>query len=839
MRQWAEFLFRHSKLAVFFGLILALIGGYYSVLLYQNLRPDLEEMLPKTARSVRDLNEVTRRFRSIDSLVVLLFSKDTKASRRFVDDLATHLQAHPQPSIARIQYRMSEELDFFKKRQALYLDLPDLILVRDYISEKLNYEQEIRNPLNIFSGIELDEPRLDLKALQKKYNTLSSTYSHFPGGYFATQDEKVRAVMIFMTGKLSGTARAKELKNYIESAIQQLNPKSYAPDLKIAYTGEVESILEENAALVGDLQLSAALVTGVVSLALLLFFRSFRGTAALLASLFMGTAWTLGSAYFVVGYLNANSAFLGSIVVGNGINFGIIFLARFLEEYRKGVMPNLAILKAMTQTAKPTFVAAGSAGLSYASLILTDFRGFSQFGVIGLIGMGLCWISAYTILPALLTLARFSPVVKTSVIHPTESRWTKKAGPFLSRWSGLICGISLLFTAISVWAVTHPHAPLLESDLSKVRSKESMRKGSGYYSKYVDEIFKHYLTPLAILARSHQDSLKIAKRLKSKKREEGKKSLIASVQTVDDFIPTHQPKKIEVLQEIRSSLPRSVRVKLSSRDHDLVQRYLTPEVFQKVSVKDLPPLLKDSFTEKNGVVGRLVLVEPPLRNRPLDLTELHTFVNHLRTLADSGNVKVPVAGSLPISADVLTAIERDGPRAALFAFLAVVMLLVLLFRNLRNMGWVLFSLIMGVSWLAGSIFLFQIRINFLNFVAIPITFGIGVDYSMNLFQRFEEEGTQNFLSILEHTGTAVALCSFTTIIGYGSLLVAQNQALNSFGLLAVLGELTCITAAVIALPAWLVFVSKFSKDSKFSAHPLINLSLKSPQKSTRQKKKAA
>ncbi len=54
------------------------------------------------------------------------------------------------------------------------------------------------------------------------------------------------------------------------------------------------------------------------------------------------------------------------------------------------------------------------------------------------------------------------------------------------------------------------------------------------------------------------------------------------------------------------------------------------------------------------------------------------------------------------------------------------------------------------------------------------------------------------------TGGAVALCSLTTIIGYGALLIADNQALRSFGEMAILGELACLSAALIGLPAYLV-----------------------------------
>ena len=57
---------------------------------------------------------------------------------------------------------------------------------------------------------------------------------------------------------------------------------------------------------------------------------------------------------------------------------------------------------------------------------------------------------------------------------------------------------------------------------------------------------------------------------------------------------------------------------------------------------------------------------------------------------------------------------------------------------------------------------------------------------------------------VEATGAAVALCSLTTIIGYGALLVADNQALRSFGGMAILGEFACIAAALLLLPAALV-----------------------------------
>ena len=89
----------------------------------------------------------------------------------------------------------------------------------------------------------------------------------------------------------------------------------------------------------------------------------------------------------------------------------------------------------------------------------------------------------------------------------------------------------------------------------------------------------------------------------------------------------------------------------------------------------------------------------------------------------------------------------------------------------------------------------------MNFVALPITLGVGADYAANIWARLRTEGPSRVKTVIAETGSAVALCSLTTIIGYSSLLLSRNRALRSFGLLADLGEITCLVAALVVLPA--------------------------------------
>lgn len=804
MEALCRFILRRAGLVVALATLVTIPGFYYTAKLYQNLRTDLEELLPTTARSVIDLGEVTHRLQSIDNIAVLIFSKDGKATRRFVDDLIPKLEKLPDTVSAGVEYKIQKELEFFKKRRALYVELEDLIHIRNFIRDRIDYEKQLYNPLNIFSEKELKEPVLDLPALMTKYSAKVSSYDRFPDGYYATPDETKRVVLVNLSGKGSGIGTMMALKKAVEAEIAALNPKKYAPDVEIKYSGGVQNTIEEHEALIEDLGLSTVIVLVLTVVAMLVFFRSFRSTFALITSLLMGTFWTFGVSYFAVGYLNANSAFLGSIIIGNGINFGIIVLARYLEERRKRRSHVRATYEAMVHTATATLTAALAAGLSYGSLMLTSFRGFSQFGVIGLIGMVLCWISAFTVLPAMLTLLeRFKPLITPNRKKPKQFI-TVAVAELVRKYPKILWASAFVITLASLGMFVRLSPDVIETNLSKLRNKKSMTEGSGYLSKYVDEIFQRYLSPMVILPKKTEDTEKIAAAVRAAKEKEGSHSLINSVQTMADFVPKNQPEKHLLLKQIQRELTPRVMARLSPEKKKFATEFLTPESFEPVTRDSLPLLIRTKFTEKDGSIGKLVLVEPPLSSDTWNRDKLIQFIHDLRYAADGVTPDTAVAGGLAITSDMVEAVTRDGPRATLFAFISVILLVITLFRHPKTIALILFALTLGVVWLLGIILGFGIKINFLNFIALPITFGIGVDYGVNIFQRYREEGGGNIVDVIRQTGGAVALCSLTTTIGYGSLLLAGNQAFVSFGLLSVLGEVTCLLAAVIALPAFLL-----------------------------------
>src|SRR5690606_14875954 len=123
--------------------------------------------------------------------------------------------------------------------------------------------------------------------------------------------------------------------------------------------------------------------------------------------------------------------------------------------------------------------------------------------------------------------------------------------------------------------------------------------------------------------------------------------------------------------------------------------------------------------------------------------------------------------------------------------LVLTLLIVLLaFRAKGASAWVIGSLLIGLVWTLGTLTVARshfgesgfelepMRLNFLNFVALPITIGVGADYAVNIMHRRQLD--RDIRRVVVETGGAVILCSLTTILGYLALTLSINEAIWSF-----------------------------------------------------------
>ena len=280
--------------------------------------------------------------------------------------------------------------------------------------------------------------------------------------------------------------------------------------------------------------------------------------------------------------------------------------------------------------------------------------------------------------------------------------------------------------------------------------------------------------------------------------------LIDGCDTISSVVPARQDEKLALIREIVGELPDSTLSKIT----DTVQRERLRTVRDQlaaqrpISAEEAPPALLDRFRERDGTLGRIAAVtaRPDAR---LEIAEnLQAFVAAVRNVEVGGKM-VDATGDKVIFADLLKDIEVEGPRTTFLSFAGVLLLVFVFFRNLRTSFEVVGSLTIGVILMCGVAAAIGLKINFFNFIVFPITFGIAVDYGANVAARVKERGGDVIRSLAE-VGPAVALCSWTSIVGYGTLLYSLNRALRSFGWYAMVGEVTTIITALVLLPALLI-----------------------------------
>ena len=317
-----------------------------------------------------------------------------------------------------------------------------------------------------------------------------------------------------------------------------------------------------------------------------------------------------------------------------------------------------------------------------------------------------------------------------------------------------------------------------------------------------------------ILVDKPEQADRVADALLAQDRALGERRVLEGVRTLQRMLPEQQQAKLVLLQRLRHKIDQH-RPLMADDEWQEVAAWRPPESLRSLTVSDLPKRLRDNFSEVDGTLGRLVGIDAdPARFGENNGRELIRLSRSLQVTVD-GKQWVAAAPST-VFAGMLEIILQDGPRVTLYALLGVMLLVLLVFGG-RGAPLVLAALGIGLIWLTGMLGVLGWKLNFLNFVALPITLGVGADYAANIWARIRREGVDQIEDIVADTGSAVALCSITTIIGYSSLLLASNRALQSFGRLANLGEVTCLLAALLVLPAlatWLLRRPKISKQEE-------------------------
>ncbi|MGC4117595.1 MAG: MMPL family transporter [Myxococcales bacterium] len=776
----------------------------FAVELYANLRAQLEELLPQSAPSVVAIKTMHERLGESIGQTVLVTGATPEERHRFLDRLAQESHGLPVPPRL-VDYRSDQLTGFFEPRKALFVDLADLRRIEQAVEDRIAAGESRANPL---FDLGLEEPEDEAQAtarldsLLEKYRGGVETLRSYPTGYYDSPDGTASVILFYPGAGATSYEDAQAFHAEIDKLARRV-AAAMGLSLEFEYTGDVQQVIQEQSSLMADLLFSSIVVAVLELLLVLLFYRWWPAMVVLGAPLALGTVMTFALGWFFIGSLNASSAFLGAIVVGNGINSGVMLLSRFLEERRRDVPVREAVDAALRGTLLATVVASLASAVAYAALMATNFRGYNHFGFMGGVGMVLCWVANMLLVPVLaLHFERRFPYGARGEARKVDRAFgwvgrlgTRRAGPSL-----VVCA---LVTAASLVAILHLAAgDPIEEDTKKLRSRWASEPG-GYIAVglKVDAILKRVTTPVVVLVERMEEVREVGQRYREREAQAGPDQLLGQVLTVYDLVPDDQAEKLEVLGRIRDLLTPTRLAHLDVKTRGLAQDWLPPPGLTPFGIPDLPEGIRRQFRERDGSEGKVVLLFPKYGTDTTNGRILRRFAAEVRSVPlPPGAV---VAGSYLIFADMISSLQASAPVATTIAFVGVVLLSLFLAGSARGGLFVTLSLLVGVAWTLGAGAVAGMRLNFLNFIALPITFGIGVDYAANVYGRYRlgAQTRQGMSAAIEHSGAAVAMASATTIIGYSALLFSRNGAIYSFGSLAVLGEIACLASALIVLPA--------------------------------------
>jgi predicted RND superfamily exporter protein len=180
----------------------------------------------------------------------------------------------------------------------------------------------------------------------------------------------------------------------------------------------------------------------------------------------------------------------------------------------------------------------------------------------------------------------------------------------------------------------------------------------------------------------------------------------------------------------------------------------TQKADRGLTLADIPPQLKRLFVATDGKILLQVYGKRDLWERQPD----EEFVNAVLAVA-------PKATGTPVLNYYATELLRISYMwAAVWAFVAIVVLILLHFQSFKYLILTLTPLVLAVLWRTGAMVWFGIEFNPANIVTLPLIIGIDVAFGVYIIDRYREDGK---LSIFAgSTGKAIIMSSLTSLFGF-------------------------------------------------------------------------
>ncbi len=212
---------------------------------------------------------------------------------------------------------------------------------------------------------------------------------------------------------------------------------------------------------------------------------------------------------------------------------------------------------------------------------------------------------------------------------------------------------------------------------------------------------------------------------------------------------------------------------------------------QPIAIADLPPDLRVRYIGQSGKWLLRVFARESLWEFP----QLEQFTQQIHAVDPSATGK-PFG-----TVEGLRAMKSGLERAGIYAFLVIVAVLWIDFRSWKRTAVAVAPLVLAVLFSLGILGLFGVPLNPANMIAFPLILGVGVDNGVHILHDYLLRRQEGSATISYAIGRGVLVKALTTMIGFGTLMIASERGLVGLGLILTLGVGCSMLTALIFLPA--------------------------------------
>ena len=219
----------------------------------------------------------------------------------------------------------------------------------------------------------------------------------------------------------------------------------------------------------------------------------------------------------------------------------------------------------------------------------------------------------------------------------------------------------------------------------------------------------------------------------------------------------------------------------------------------------------------------LIIASPALSAQDIEFSKqlMNTITQYSVT---QKNISITCTGASAITVSNETVIRKDIKISLLTSLIGVLLLFYIVYRRPFILIFVSIPITIGIvsTFAIASATIGTINILTSAFSAIVV--GLGIDFSIHLYDRFHSEraqgnATRDALRLtLQETGTGMLTAGITTALGFLSLCGAQVTGIIHFGFLVAIGILSCMLSTYFILPSLLVWLDK--NRSRYPYEPL-------------------